>query len=279
MYNKIFTKILDSSIWLEADSTRLVWLTCIAAMDEDGFCQFASPANLAHRANVTLTACLSALDVLEGPDPNSSDPDHEGRRLERVPGGWMVRNSAKYREMVSREIAKAANRRRVYRHREKASSNGSVMPANGVSPSANGSVTLSDTEADTETGSEAEADDAKPSAEALMLPARIGKQSPVRDYPRLRVFPWMLHDLIGMLGEHSEAFDLDAYLLRLDSSGEVLPAKIWPWLKDRVSAEAASRGLSAQIPAAAPTNKRIAGLMAGGEAFLKRVAEQKARQS
>ena len=76
-----------------------------------------------------------------------------------------------------------------------------------------------------------------------------------------------------------EAFDLDAYLLRLDSSGEVLPAKIWPWLKDRVSAEAASRGLSAQIPAAAPTNKRIAGLMAGGEAFLKRVAEQKARQS
>lgn len=152
MYNKIFTKILDSSIWLEADSTRLVWLTCIAAMDEDGFCQFASPANLAHRANVPLTACLSALDVLEGPDPNSSDPDHGGRRLERVPGGWMVRNSAKYREMVSREIAKAANRRRVYRHREKASSNGSVMPANGVSPSANGSVTLSDTDtgADTE---------------------------------------------------------------------------------------------------------------------------------
>ncbi len=78
-----------------------------------------------------------------------------------------------------------------------------------------------------------------------MLPARIGKQSPVRDYPRLRVFPWMLHDLIGMLGEHSEAFDLDAYLLRLDSSGEVLPAKIWPWLKDRVSAEAAARGMSA----------------------------------
>lgn len=150
MYNKIFTKILDSSIWLEADSTRLVWLTCIAAMDEDGFCQFASPANLAHRANVTLTACLSALGVLEGPDPNSSDPDHEGRRLERVPGGWMVRNSAKYREMVSREIAKAANRRRVYRHREKASSNGSVMPANGVSPSANGSVTLSEADTDTE---------------------------------------------------------------------------------------------------------------------------------
>ena len=130
MYNKIFTKILDSSIWLEPDSTRIVWLTCIAAMDEDGFCAFASPANLAHRANVTLTAALAALEVLEGPDANSSNPDHEGRRLERVPGGWMVLNAPVYREMVSREVAKLGNRRRVARHRElKRACNAVVTPS------------------------------------------------------------------------------------------------------------------------------------------------------
>ena len=37
MYNKLFTKILDSTIWLESDATRLVWITFIAIMDEDGF--------------------------------------------------------------------------------------------------------------------------------------------------------------------------------------------------------------------------------------------------
>ncbi len=148
MYNKIFTKILDSSIWLEPDATRIVWLTCIAAMDEDGFCMFASPANLAHRANVTLTAALAALETLEGPDANSSDHDNEGRRLERVPGGWMVLNAAKYRELVSRELAKLGNRRRVQRHRDaKRASNGEVMKANE-------SVTLSEADTEAETRSE-----------------------------------------------------------------------------------------------------------------------------
>lgn len=119
MYNKIFTKILDSSIWLEPDSTRIVWLTCIAAMDEDGFCCFASPANLARRANVSLDACLTALATLEGPDPNSGDPANEGRRLERVPGGWVVLNAAKYREVVTRASQREHTKLRVRRHREK----------------------------------------------------------------------------------------------------------------------------------------------------------------
>ena len=66
MYNKLFTKILDSSIWLESHTTRIVWLTLLAAMDQDGFAQFASPANLAHRARVELPACLAAIERLEG---------------------------------------------------------------------------------------------------------------------------------------------------------------------------------------------------------------------
>jgi hypothetical protein len=40
MYNRLFTKILDSSIWLEADTTRIVWITMLASMDEDGFAPF-----------------------------------------------------------------------------------------------------------------------------------------------------------------------------------------------------------------------------------------------
>ena len=119
MYNKIFTKILDSSIWLESDTTRVVWITMIAAMDETGFCQFASVANLAHRARVNPEMAETAVATLEGPDPNSSDPDNEGRRIERVPGGWIVLNAEKYRAIVSRATGQEGTRRRVQAFRER----------------------------------------------------------------------------------------------------------------------------------------------------------------
>lgn len=130
MYNKLFSKILDSSIWLEPNATRLVWLTFIAAMDEDGFAQFASVANVAHRARVTDEEAEEAIKSLEGPDINSSDKDNEGRRIERVPGGWMVLNAVKYRNIVSREIIRAQTRQRVTAFRErKRKCNGSVTPS------------------------------------------------------------------------------------------------------------------------------------------------------
>lgn len=127
MYNKIFTKILDSSIWMESMPTRIVWLTFLAAMDQDGFVEFASPANVAHRAIVPLKDTLKAIAALEGPDPNSSDPDNEGRRVERVAGGWMVLNAHKYREIVTRAAGLERNRERVRAHRERRRP---VMPCN-----------------------------------------------------------------------------------------------------------------------------------------------------
>jgi len=142
VYNKIFTKILDSSIWLESTTTRLVWLTFIAAMDEDGFVQFASVANLAHRARVTMEEAQAAVDCLEGPDPDSSDPENDGRRLEKVPGGWMVLNSAKYRDLVNRTVSKEQTRVRVARYREKKRGNAT---GNGDVTEVSRSVTQSDT--------------------------------------------------------------------------------------------------------------------------------------
>jgi hypothetical protein len=147
MYNKLFTKILDSSIWLEPDTTRIVWLTFIAAMDEDGFAQFASVANLAHRARVDLPAAEQAVKTLESPDTISSDQDHEGRRIERAAGGWIILNAHKYRELVTRAIAREQTRLRVARHREKHRQN-DVTQCNGkkrnVTPSEAASEAASD---------------------------------------------------------------------------------------------------------------------------------------
>ena len=119
MYNKLFTSILDSSIWLEEPTTKVVWVTLIAAMDEDGFAHFSAMQNLANRAVLSLKDTEAAVKILEAPDANSADKEFDGRRIERVPGGWAVLNAKKYRDLATRSIAKEKVRRRVEKFRLK----------------------------------------------------------------------------------------------------------------------------------------------------------------
>lgn len=148
MYNKLFTKILDSSIWLAPDPHRLVWITLLAAMDEDGNAMFASTKNLAARARVSDEQAADAIRAFESPDSDSGDQDNEGRRVERFPGGWHVLNAHKYRELVTRAVSRERTRERVARFRAK-QSNANVTPSNErVTPSE------ADTEADTKTKSQ-----------------------------------------------------------------------------------------------------------------------------
>ena len=141
MYNKIFSKILDSSIWLEPTPTRVVWVMFIAVMDEHGFVQFASVANVAHRARVTIEEAEEAMRCLEGPDKNSSNPDHGGRRVERVPGGWMVFNAKAHRDLVTKVIIQEQTRLRVEKHRKKAKAE---RDDNGVPRDDNGNAAVTD---------------------------------------------------------------------------------------------------------------------------------------
>ena len=128
MYNKLFTKILDSTIWLENDATRLVWITFLAVMDEDGFVALSAIGNVAARARVSLEAAESSIKALESPDSADATQEHEGRRIERVPYGWIVLNATKYRDLIKRETQKEQTRLRVAKHRAK--SNAIVTQAN-----------------------------------------------------------------------------------------------------------------------------------------------------
>lgn len=119
MYNRLFTKILDSSVWLEPIATRIVWVTLIAAMDQDGVAHFSAVENLANRARVSIDEAETAIKCFLSPDSNSGDPEHEGRRVERIPGGFLILNAGKYREIFSREIQREQTRIRVAKHREK----------------------------------------------------------------------------------------------------------------------------------------------------------------
>src|SRR5258705_4786523 len=119
MYNRLFAKILDSSIWLEPDSTRIVWVTLLASMDQDGFCHFSAIQNLASRARVSLNKCKKAIECFESADSNSENLANDGRRVERVPGGFMVLNAEYYRNKFTREIEREQTRLRVAKHRAK----------------------------------------------------------------------------------------------------------------------------------------------------------------
>jgi hypothetical protein len=100
VFAKVFQKMLDSSIWLESDSTVRVWITFLLSMDSEGFCAFASIENLARRARVKPSLTAKAVAVLESPDEQSASKDWDGRRIERVNGGWIVLNCKKYREIT-----------------------------------------------------------------------------------------------------------------------------------------------------------------------------------
>lgn len=88
-------------------------------MDEDGYAHFSAIENLSARARVTVTECQDAVTALLSPDHNSADPEFDGRRIERVPGGFMILNALKYRNNFNSATRREQTRLRVQKHRAK----------------------------------------------------------------------------------------------------------------------------------------------------------------
>lgn len=101
-YTKLFGSILDSTVWHESLSVKVVWITMLAMSDRYGKVE-ASVPGLAYRAGVKLEECEAALEKFRSPDPYSRTKEHEGRRIEDVDGGFVLLNHGKYREMMSKE--------------------------------------------------------------------------------------------------------------------------------------------------------------------------------
>lgn len=95
-FTLLWSKILDSSVWMESKETRLVWITLLAMKDSKGIVQ-AAVVGLAHRARVSVVECESALKTFLNPDPNSSSRVEDGRRIREIAGGWEIINHEQYR--------------------------------------------------------------------------------------------------------------------------------------------------------------------------------------
>jgi hypothetical protein len=100
-YAKLFSSITESSLWGEPKEVRLLFVSMLARADSTGFVEAAIPG-LARVSNLSLGETVDAIAILESPDPHSKDldshPENEGRRVLKVPGGWMMLNYTEYRD-------------------------------------------------------------------------------------------------------------------------------------------------------------------------------------
>jgi hypothetical protein len=83
----------------------LVWITFLALANKDGVVEGAVPG-IAHMARVEVGDTIKAIEVLEEPDEYSRNSDYDGRRIEKVEGGWKILNYEVFRAKLSREDRK-----------------------------------------------------------------------------------------------------------------------------------------------------------------------------
>src|ERR1035437_4055418 len=118
-WSPLWSKIVDSSIWSEPDTVRILFVTMLALKDSDHVVRY-SAFQLGQRAKKTEQEVLDALKILAAPDKKRLEPQpHEGRRIERVEDGWLILNGEEYRRKVSEEMKKARNRRSQTTYRAK----------------------------------------------------------------------------------------------------------------------------------------------------------------
>ena len=145
-YTKLFNSIIASTVWSEPHTTRIVWISMLAMANQRGVVEASIPG-LAVLARVTREECEEAIRILESPDLDSRSQEHEGRRIQKIDGGWLILNHGKYRAKLNADERREYNRIKQQEFREKKSANVS----NVIDMSALSAHTDTDTDTDTDT--------------------------------------------------------------------------------------------------------------------------------
>jgi hypothetical protein len=129
MFAKLFSSITESSLWSEPKEVRLLFVTMLAKADQTGLVEASLPG-LARVANLSLDETITALQILQAPDPYSKNPDNEGRRVLQVPRGFVLLNYEDYRARRNTEERQEYMRSymKEYRKQRKQSVNTSKQP-------------------------------------------------------------------------------------------------------------------------------------------------------
>lgn len=139
IYSPLFGKITDSSLWDESDLVIKVFLTMIAKQDADHIVR-GNAYNIGRWARKSEEETMKALKVLSSPDTKRKEPQaFDGRRIERVPEGWLLINGQHYQDLMQDVNRRARQRKNQAAYR--ARKNGSGKPLGGMVDSETGDET------------------------------------------------------------------------------------------------------------------------------------------
>lgn len=96
-FTKLFSSIITSSLWVEPDPILRVWIAMLATCNAQGEVEGSIPG-FASLCRIGVEEMTIAEEKLLSPDPHSRSHEQEGRRIERIEGGWRIINYLKYRE-------------------------------------------------------------------------------------------------------------------------------------------------------------------------------------
>lgn len=117
-YCKLSADVVYSSLWEQDGDTCKLWITMLALKDKNGVIS-QNITGIKRITGVSLEKCEEAIRFFCSPDPKSSSPDMEGRRLEVLPeGGWRVVNHEKYQQIGWSDDKKRFERDRKAKYRE-----------------------------------------------------------------------------------------------------------------------------------------------------------------
>lgn len=110
-FTKLDSRIVQSSIMMEDSDTFKAWIVFLASCGPDGIARV-SPVYIKSICNFTIEKTLEIIKKLESPDSLSRSINDEGRRIERVDGGYRIINYLKYREFTYSDNPDAIRKRK-----------------------------------------------------------------------------------------------------------------------------------------------------------------------
>lgn len=93
---KLYSGLLESTIWEEDSDTRIVWITLLCLADMKGRVGASIPG-VASRARVSVKIVEQAIEKFKKPDAYSRTKLSEGRRIEDIEGGWKILNFEQFK--------------------------------------------------------------------------------------------------------------------------------------------------------------------------------------
>ena len=116
---KIYGHRLSESSLLQCPvSTRWLFVWMLSQADSEGRVK-GTAESLARSSRTKLSHVERSLTILAQPDPSSQSPEFEGRRIEKIPGGWQILNYKKYREFRSKRQVYEAEKKKRQRQRQR----------------------------------------------------------------------------------------------------------------------------------------------------------------